>query len=365
MTKHCLLIATLTLAGCSGSDPFTEYRNANNGARGNLDFNASTVTAIGDAATVLVQRREEGPYDCATYQTPLSLGGSSSVRCDFAGKLSPVEALTDAQCDNGTCDAVISSAFGLTVTGRKSGKATLTVTARLADGTVLTDSTTMYFVAVDGISVTCDRAYACPGPNAVFPGATFSWNVKPMSGGNEANGVVRATLEQPGIVELTGTSEQFTIRVLKAGVATIHLKTGTVERIHTVRVAAFDEIVAASVHYRRDNVCQRVICVDANEDILGEVAPQKTTRLAPTFILAWKLRDGTYAVGGAGRITSPTPGVEVLVAGRFDPVLPADLELTSFTVGAAGGILCHAGRNTLAATMGNAKLDWSFDQECQ
>ncbi|MBS1152983.1 MAG: hypothetical protein H6Q89_4681, partial [Myxococcaceae bacterium] len=343
MTTHPLWIAAVALlaAGCFGSNPYSEYRNMNSGEQGNLTLYGQTA-AIGEATRVYVSRSEEGNYDCATYPTPFSYGGSSSsVHCHFAGVLSPVEALLEAQCDQGGCTAAIANGAELSVTGQSKGTFTLTVKARLADGTVLVDSTRMSFVAVDGIAVDCVRDYACPGPNAILPGAKFSWSAQPMSEGALISGAVRVSVDQPGIVELTGTGEEYAVRALKPGVATLRLRSGKAERVQTIRVAAIEDVVGGSVRFRRDVSCLPVICVDGDVDLLGDAAPARITRLAPTFVLAWALRDGTFAVGGAGRITSPTPGVEVLVAGRYEPA-PTDLELMNFTVGGSGGALCHA-----------------------
>ncbi len=361
MTKHLLLIAVVA-AGC-GSEPFTEYRNANTGERANLTLYAST-SGLGDATYVTVFRAEEGQYNCATFATPLSLSGkTTTVRCQFAGVLSPIETLLDATCDQGGCSTSITGTE-LSVTGLVEGTFTLTVTARLKDGTVLVDSTKVTFVTIDAIALTCDRDYACPGPNAVFPGANFAWKAQPMSKGAIVTGKMVITAEPAGIVEITSAPENYSVRAIKPGVATLRLKSGAAERLQTIRVAAISDVVSGSVRLAAELSCAPVICVDADTQRLGDAAPDKITTLSPRFMLAWLLKDGTLAVGGAGRITSPTAGVEVLVAGRDQPSLPTDLELMDFKVGGTGGVLCHAGKIILSAAIETAKLDWTFEQTC-
>ncbi len=362
MTKHSYLVIALAV-GCVGSNRYSEVRNLNNGQQGNLDFFAQT-SAIGQATEVLVRRADKGRYDCASYATPLSFSGSpSAVRCQFADITSPVEEVLDARCDQGGCSVVISNKTGVSVTGLVEGTFTLSVSARLADGTLLTDSASVGFAPVDAIGLECVLEYSCPGPNAIFPGSSFSYNAQPMNEGDTLAGIVSVTAEPAGIVEVTSTNGQYTVRGLKEGIVTLHLRSGQVERLQTIRVAALEEVVFGQVHLRASLPCQRVVCVDADANRLGEVAPAKITAWGPTFVLAWVLRDGSLAVGGAGRLTTPTPGATVQVVGAYVP-LPSDFSLMNFTVGGLEGAICHKGQHKIVASMGNARLDYSFEQVC-
>ena len=364
MTKHSLLLIAALATGCGGSNPFTELRNANNGQQGNLDFFADPATGVGQATDVLVRRADKGKYDCATYQTPLSFSGdSTSVQCHYADVTSPVEEVLDASCDQGGCSVVLSNHTGVSVTGLTPGSFTLTVRARLADGTVLTDSTAMAFVPIDAIGLECTLDYSCPGPNAVFVGSSFSYNAQPMNKGQYVGGTVLVTVDPPAIVEVTSGAQQYTVRALKPGVATLHLRSGKVERLQTIRVAAFEDVVSGRVHLRRELPCGQVVCVDADANRVGDVAPDKLSSWGTTFVLAWVLRDGSLAVGGAGRVTTSTAGAKVEVVGAYDPK-PGDLSLMNFSVTGLEGAVCHAGRNSVSANMGSAKLEWSFEQVC-
>ncbi len=362
MNKLILLIPLLA-AGCIGTNPRNEYQNHNNGTLKVLSFRAYPVTAAGDPVRLDVYRGEEGNYDCATY--PNWLFGGTYEQCHYNDRLSPIEAITEAKAD-GCMVAIAGAGVGVDVTRPTAGACNVNVTVRLADGKALTDSRTVFFSEVEGIELTCARGWACPGPNAIFVGSTFSWKVSPSGKGGSLNGKIALTAEPAGIVELTPTPGEFTARALSPGVVTIRARSGTVERTLKLRVVAIEEVVAGSVRKLGKWSCDPV-CDDADQDRVGDVIPQSSALSSPHLIVVWTTLDGTLVLGGAGRVRTSTPDAQVEVTGHPGltyEFLPADLSLMLFKVGRVSGAVCYPGQVDLFAHLGKVRLDFTYDQKC-
>ena len=339
---------------------FTEYQNHNNGERGNLTFPTVGAHAVGATATVEVTRSEEGMYDCAHYT---SLFGDDEVRCTFAGHLSPVKAVVAARCDGAGCISV-ADGTSVRVTGLGAGSFTVVVSASLEDGTALEDVFHVTFATVDAINVQCTEAHRCPGPHAIFVGAAFYWATSSSSvdAGTLEGPVAIAGVEPAGIVDAVYITDvtwgqRLLVRGLAPGVATLRLRAGSVELERTIRVASIDEVVSGEVRLPLDDVQDKGF-LDADTEIVGAVPPQQTEIFPATFVPVWVLRDGTYALGGAGRVKATSSDIEIHTPADAGP---SDVEVMFFMV---GGVSCRPGRTGITARMGSATLDWSYDHQC-
>lgn len=369
MNKLIVLVAVLA-AGCDTvTNRYSEYRNANNGERANLTFpSAGRAVAVGAAIDLTVERRAEGTYDCATHDNFFDIstsGKGPGVICTFAGTVSPVEVLLGASCDPGSCKAALVGNV-VRVTGLAAGTFPVTVTARLADGTVLIDSTPVTFAAADAIKLTCLKTSLCPGPHAILEGAAFSWFTTLTRADAELSGDPIVSVEPAGVIEVGSSAGEVTVRSIKPGTATVKLSYAGLVRTQVVRVAAISEVASGKVH-RLSAAAQGFFVgnayVGASTDIVGVEAPSRLEGSWVRLVPVWVLRDGNYALGGAARL-SPSAGKAILYDAENlnQAVRPNDVNAMTFMVGDISG--CTTGRIQVTAKLGAATLDFTYDQIC-
>ncbi|HEY3446438.1 MAG TPA: hypothetical protein VGK67_08730 [Myxococcales bacterium] len=359
-TRLLVVVAATLAAGCIPSNSYREYQNHNNGEQAKLTFPMVSALALNETVTLPITRSEEGMYDCADY--PLDM--DNRAECTFAGTLSPVAEIVEARCEGAGC-TVATVGTSAVVTGAAAGTFRLAIQARLADGTLLDDAITLTFARVDSIALSCTETYKCPGPNAVFAGATFHWSFYPSSdqAGPLDGPVAIAGVEPAGIVDAAFTTEPargtwLTVRALRSGTATLRLTAGGVERRQVVRVVDEGEVVSAKVRTSPSEIAGVASC-DADTNVIGAEPPASTDLFPARFVPVWVLGDGTYALGGAGRVRAETAGVEITWPGtpRAD-----DVEIMEFIV---GKVECRPGNTRVSARMGAATLDFSYEQLCR
>jgi hypothetical protein len=359
-TLTTLVIAAIA-AGCAGSDPYSEYQNHNTGARGNLTFAPVDDQAVGETVSVTVSRSEVGTFDCATYPGFLT----DHVECHLASPFVDLQSLVSARCEGDGCSAELETTGSVRVTGTRPGTFAVVVSARLTDGSAVEDETQVSFAQVDAIELRCIEAHRCPGPHAMLVGASYDLlaTSSSLDHGTLAGPVAIVGIEPGGVIDASYRTDgpwgkRLNVRALRPGVATLRLRAGNLDRTLAVRVAGVDEVVAAEVWTTRNQVESQGYLADGT-DILGERAPQRLSPFSPAFVPVWILKDGTFALGAAGRVTPVTAGLELRVVGSFDP---NDLETMYFFV---GGVDCRPGEGRVTARLGAVTLDWSFFQECE
>lgn len=358
-TPTAMLVAATVALACGSSRTWTEYQNRNNGLGANLTFSLLTTRSVGETAVVEVARAEDGLFECASH------GGGwngERVECRFLGSLSPVAQLLETRCDGAAC-AVEIAGTSVRLTGLESGTVTLWVKAKLADGTVLEDSSTVDFAKVDAIGVSCAEAYRCPGPHAVFVGASFLLLASPSSNslGTLPGTVAVASVEPVGVVAADFVDDPswgrvLTVRALGAGEATIRLTAGSVEKALTVHVAQESDAVSAAVHRPALTPTMMAGPIGADADVVGEAAPASLDVFPASFIPVWTLRDGTTALGAASRVKTARSDVEINLPGNRGELV------TEYFV---GGVDCVTGDVRVTAQVGSAKLDFTYDQKCK
>lgn len=122
-----------------------------------------------------------------------------------------------------------------------------------------------------------------------------------------------------------------------------------------MRVADESEAVAVAVHLPLQDVMTWGV-VNADTDVVGEPAPATQDLYPVAFIPVWTLRDGTTALGAAGRLKAERSDIEIHL-----PAAKDELSLSEFIV---GGAECRGGNIRLTAQVGSAALDFTYDQKC-
>lgn len=196
------MLVTTALTACFDDDgptsTWTEYQNRNNGRDGKLTFPMLEARSVGEMVEVEVTRGEVGQFECGTHQ---SFFGSEMTSCELSEPVSPVAQILEARCDGVGCVAAIAGTR-VRLTGQQPGPLTLSVEVKLADGTVLEDATAIDFARVDTVELQCTEPYRCPGPHAVFTGASFRLYAYPSSAtlGRLTGPFAVAGVEPAGIV---------------------------------------------------------------------------------------------------------------------------------------------------------------------
>ncbi|MGC4119080.1 MAG: hypothetical protein QM765_31845 [Myxococcales bacterium] len=219
----------------------------------------------------------------------------------------------------------------------------------------------------DSILVECAEAQRCPGPHAVFVGAQIDWVVRsaPDVGGASPRGTFAIAEDRPsGVVSLSthfvdGLGEVVTLRAVEPGTATItflHRGLG-LSTTRQLRVVALEDAVRGEVRLRAGTKGESGR-FPADADLVGAEVPSSISTRSPQLVLTWLLKDGTRAVGGADHVSSSAAGGRVVALGRNDRELD-DLGRSLFRFFGAPGTV------RLSASLGDAKLDQSFDYTYQ
>ncbi|MGC4118454.1 MAG: hypothetical protein QM765_28645 [Myxococcales bacterium] len=340
------LALTLALSSCHGPPHYRVHSNGNNGEERKLTFSELKLQMVSSTAKLEVSRSLDGDFDC---EASLALG--SSGNCQYLGEaLSPATEILEAHCGE-SCEALVR---GLTVlvTASKPGTYWVEVQARLADGTVLADRTQAEFDEVAEIQGFCTASNHCPGPHAVLPGTTIRWMLKTVNATQrELAGDVVVTVDPPDIFEATVDYRYVSLRALRAGNARVRIQAGKTVREEAERVVDETEVVSGRVY-----LPQYWYPFDLSKDIVGWEAPGRNAASPAELVPVWGLRDGSTALGEARRVYRVTPEGQVGVKGT-------DGEEAQMTF-LVGGPPCVSGRVQLEAKVGEATLDYSFDQYC-
>jgi hypothetical protein len=350
-----LAFVLLLAAACGASGQIT--RNENNGDLGNLTFKAPDVVA-GSWGELRVGYHQKGIFDCRP--GPLSTDPYSD--CVYAGQPLTIESLATATCSAADCTAMLDG-VGVRVVSMSAQTVKLTVTAKMDDGTTLTDSIDMHFFEVDHLSISCLQGDLCPGPNAIFVGARLSLDATPMSGATRLWSDSQAASVAPlDVAELEignfGDPFAWIVRALRPGTAYVIFTSGGIVKTVTLRVVSTDEIMAGEVHLLSAGV-DPAEGVGADIDPIGDLAPQTRHAMVP-LVPVWRLRDGSRAVGGADLVRAVDSVAQVQVS-----VPPRDFNTPLwFTAGTGLGASCRPGPVHVEAKLGGRLLDDAFTQTC-
>ncbi len=295
--------------------------NYNTGRLGNLSIASWGPQAARVPLVVGVTRANSGRHVCSSYPGFGSLPGGT--RCEFTGRVVTVTSIDSVECPNGGCTARVIDPSSVEVTGTATGRPLLRVTATLDDGSVVTDEHELELVEIDSVRIDCARG--CTGPHAVLVGSRVDISFAAFGADagvpqkvevSEGDGLVEIGPRVYGRYEYDYGSAldgwvPVSITAKKAGVATLRLKLGPFETTRTLRIAAPDEAVAGELW----TPAKSPWVADASglgHDRLGtRVDADYTVRIykntfgsTEELVLAWKLRDGAYALGGAPSITA-------------------------------------------------------------
>ena len=319
--KTRLLWSMLAITACG----YDRVQNDNDGALGALTMSrAAGPFAAGEPITVAIRRQDIGTYHCVDHGgTPSfgSLPGSGPWRdCRYTGEPAPIEAITEAHCDDGQCTTRLVDSGHVELTANAPGAVTLHVDARLKGGVSVSDRWDLPFVKIDRLELRCVNWAECPGPNAIFIGTELALVATAFSGTNLINTAVKSTAEPAEIFELTGGPSQqpgssgtpLVLRAAKAGVATVHLRGGGFEQTRSFRVVDPADAVRGRVWHIatgadlfeiRNNPLGNLVGDALNVKRYANVSGELTE-----LMVGWEMRDGSLAIGGAKDVTSSVAG---------------------------------------------------------
>lgn len=348
------LLLAVAATGCFSTST-VKQKNLNTGTEGQLTFGVPGPTAIGSSARVLVSRQNSGAFECLNeehFTTSVYMGGET---CQFLGKTLTITRLVGADC-TGDCTAEIDGAGAVNVFAHADGKATVTVSAELSDGTRVTDTTQVEFATADRIAVTCLLYELCPGPNAVFPGAKFAWAVRQKHAELDLEGPLDTSVAPAGILTLATEGGYLVVRALTPGTATVTFRARGLVRSLAVRVVSTGDVDHGEIHLPVLTADEQGHALDAASDVDGGLAPGQLPAWTP-LLPVWRLKDGAIALGLVAEVKTTTPGAKIVLpftSGSGDPL--------TFGVGEDTG--CKAQKVELRGTVGGATLETALDLTC-
>ena len=388
-TTRAALLLSLLLTGCS-----IEYLNQNNGQAKVLTFDRQRPEeAVGGAFTVSVRAGDEGLFECSSSFSFMSVGGGGG--CSFIGEVTPLSGVLTATCADEMCTATIGAVGAdgrvpVQVTALKPGTAVLSVKALVADGNLREDSHALTFNEQEPISLTCASRAGCPGPHAIFVGASVHWQATLPSTSNPPNGffyagAVDVEAVPAGIVEVERTwptegavrskealngaeivddvsqlITRITLRAVAPGQVELVLRDVNhgrrYERRIALKVVSPEEAVRGEVHHLAPPQRGAMDEPRADSDLAGALAAPPIDPMAFAFVPVWTLRDGTTALGAAGRVTPVGTHWAPQVPTNLEPVNADDLSHRVFLLDPTE----RASDRRFTATVGGAALDFTF-----
>ncbi len=353
LTKSALAVVFLVASACGGVGGVVRNMNQNNGQQGNLLFATleGLRPATGSTVVVEVGRAPSGDFRCT--ERLVCYSGSCPEECTFLGKMTSVTSLVSASCSANGCTAT-TDGKRVRLTTAQPGRVTYTVTAKLDDGTEVTDSQEAEFFRPDRISIACGSRTLCPGPNAVFVGASFPLVVQPAAGADFLDGEAARSVEPANVVELAADG---VLRALAPGTATVTYRFGSLSAVAAVRVVAVADAVSGELRRLKPphTHVPPLSPVAAASDPLGD--PTSSEYNFAPLIVAWKLTDGTYAVASSNGVATDTADMAVIREVATGQVLTP----MAFLVGSSP---CVAKPAHVTDTQGTAKLDVMLQQLC-
>jgi hypothetical protein len=298
-----------SLAGCAFSDP-------TNGSSDNLTFTGPAASVVGEPVSFDVQHEEAA----------LQLCGKSDCGNLIGGKASPIASVSAVGCDGDACtidQSLDGSVVRLTVVGKRETSTSLNITVVLADGSHMSDSFPLRFLAATRIGTYCNGT--CGGARAVFPGAILAWRLRAenVSDGNMTplhTSLVDATVSG-GAVKILNSPVDYGpgsdnepaspywalgLQAVAPGTSVVHLTAGGVTRDVTVRVASRDQIADAELHRDSTGDDPNYVDVDAPAPLLPFDSQIQNDEGHFSFVLI-HLTDGSEAIGGAGYLSVTKP----------------------------------------------------------
>ena len=351
-----------------------------NGESGALEFavktDATDATSLATGfATEIDVTRYDSYWQCPDLSKSMPVGTrAADVRVQSCGANPEPISIIDAHCDDGACTVTPKSDDGsgiakLVVTGSKDGASTLHVDVKsTTSGATWGDSFAVTFSTPTRIAVlrhtedTADTTYASlPGASFVLcPELRDAGDAKLAAPTNSISATIvgdqNVTFDDPSSNYVEPGCVAF--HAASAGTSSIAFAAQVMTASATVKVADPNDVVGAELY-----------AVTKHLGLEEEIGPSPTLASTPTTSLTMSasqdsfdaaydlasvlhLKDGSLALGGAGRYKASYDGALYLETGQ-------DSELASqyLSVSPAGNIV---GDGTLDATFGAVKVSIPF-----